>query len=306
MDLWQLHIFCKVIELKSFSKAGEAVHLSQPTISNHIKDLENHFGCRLIDRLAKEAVPTSAGRLLHRYARRLLSLKDEAESAMAEFQGRVTGNLHIGGSTIPGSYILPQLIGRFRQQYPDVMITLTIESTEKITQLVADGVLELGLVGAQAGDAKIRQQWVLEDRLGLIVPAAHRWAKREKVPVSELPAEPFILRESGSGTLQSLRENLSAEGIQIDALQVVARMGSTQAVCQAIKHGIGVSIVSRLAVSEEIESGTLKVIKIDGLNLRRNFYLTLHKHRSLSPLAKTFSDFLVSEIETVVQSSIRP
>lgn len=306
MDLWQLHIFCKVIELKSFSKAGEAVHLSQPTVSNHIKDLENHFGCRLIDRLAKEAVPTSAGRLLHRYARRLLSLKDEAESALAEFQGRVKGNLHIGGSTIPGSYILPQVIGKFNEQYPDVMISLTIHSTERIIKLVADGTLELGLVGAIAAESQIRQEWVLEDRMGLVIPPTHRWSHRERVVLSELPAEPFILRESGSGTLQSLEENLNAEGLRIDSFRVVARMGSTQAVCQAIKHGIGISIVSRLAVSDELKAGTLKVIKIEGLNLKRNFYLTRHKYRSQSPLARAFSDFLVREFETSAQSAARP
>ena len=305
MDLWQLHIFCKVIELKSFSKAGEAVHLSQPTVSNHIKDLENHFGCRLIDRLAKEAVPTSAGRLLHRYARRLISLKDEAESALAEFQGRVKGNLHIGGSTIPGSFILPEVIGRFNQQYPDVMISLTIASTDRIIKQVADGALELGLVGAAAAEAQIRQEWVLEDRMGLVVPPTHRWSQRKKVPISELPTEPFILRESGSGTLQSLEENLVAEGLRIDSFRVVARMGSTQAVCQAIKHGIGISIVSRLAVSDELKAGTLKVLKIEGLNLRRSFYLTRHKHRSLSPLARAFSEFLIHEFGKDAQSSAR-
>ena len=106
MDLWQLLIFCKVVEFKSFSKAGRAVHLSQPTVSSHIKDLEDHFDCRLIDRLAKEALPTKAGLLLYRYARRLISLRDETESAMAAFKGKVKGSLNLGGSTIPGAFVL--------------------------------------------------------------------------------------------------------------------------------------------------------------------------------------------------------
>lgn len=301
MDLWQLHIFCRVIELKSFSKAGEAVHLSQPTVSSHIKDLEDHFGSRLIDRLAKEAVPTAAGRLLYRYARRLLSLRDEAESALAAFHGQVKGNLRIGGSTIPGCHILPQIIGKFNQQYPDVIISLTIESTERIIRLVADGALELGLVGAMTADRQIRQQWVLEDQMGLVVPSGHRWSHRKMVMLDELAAEPFIMRESGSGTLQSLEENLNAEGLALDLFRVVATMGSTQAVCQAIKHGIGVSILSRLAVSDELAAGTFKALKIEGLNLKRSFYLTRHKHRSLSPLGSAFSDFLVREFGTDVQ-----
>ena len=306
MDLWQLHIYCKVIELKSFSKAGEAVHLSQPTVSSHIKDLEDHFGCRLIDRLAKEAVPTAAGRLLYQYAIRLLSLKDETESALAEFQGRVKGNLQIGGSTIPGSHILPQIIGKFKQQHPDVMISLTIDSTEKIVRAVGDGSLELGLVGATTAERQIRQDWILEDQMRLIVPTSHRWSQRKRVLLSELPLEPFILRESGSGTLQSLEESLNAEGLRIDSLKVVAKMGSTQAVCQAIKHGIGISIVSKLAVSEELGTGTLKALRIDGLNLKRSFYLTRHRHRTLSPLGSAFSEFLLREIGTDARSPAQP
>ena len=111
MDLWQLHIFTKVVELKSFSKAGAAIHLSQPTVSSHIKDLEDHFECRLIDRLGKEALPTKAGTLLYGYARKLLSLKGETETALAQFKGKTRGHLVVGGSTIPGGYILPLIIG---------------------------------------------------------------------------------------------------------------------------------------------------------------------------------------------------
>ena len=144
MDLWQLNIFCKVIELKGFSKAGNAVHLSQPTVSSHIKDLENHFECQLIDRLGKKAVPTKAGELLYRYAHKLIALRDEVESAMAEFHGNIKGRLVIGGSTIPGEYILPKHIGGFTMDYPRVSIALQIGDTENIIQDVLAGFLELG------------------------------------------------------------------------------------------------------------------------------------------------------------------
>ena len=122
MDLWQLHIFCRVVERKSFSKAAEIVHLSQPTVSSHIQDLEAHFGCRLIDRLSRQVVPTQAGRLLYSYARRLLALRDETETAMAQHQGRLTGNLVIGGSTIPGGYLLPGVVGLFKKRYPQMTV----------------------------------------------------------------------------------------------------------------------------------------------------------------------------------------
>ena len=110
MDLWRLQIFCRVVELKSFSKAAKAVYLSQPTVSSHIKDLENHFECKLVDRLGREVIPTKAGRLLYDYATKIIALKQEAENALAEFQGKIKGRLTIGGSTIPAGYILPPLL----------------------------------------------------------------------------------------------------------------------------------------------------------------------------------------------------
>ncbi|MEJ2098208.1 MAG: LysR family transcriptional regulator, partial [Deltaproteobacteria bacterium] len=113
MDIWQLKIFCKVVELKSFSKAGAAVHISQPTVSSHIKYLEEFYGIKLIDRLAKEAIPTKAGELLYTYAKRILALRHEAESAMAEFQGNMKGKLTLGGSNSPGVYLLPKILGAF-------------------------------------------------------------------------------------------------------------------------------------------------------------------------------------------------
>ena len=143
MDLWQLNIFCKVIELKSFSKAGRSVHLSQPTISSHIKDLEDHLDCRLIDRLSKEAVPTKAGELLYGYAKRILALRDDAEADLAEFTGILRGRLVIGGSTIPGTYLMPQLIAEFKKQYSDVIVSLKIGDTENIIEGILKGNLEL-------------------------------------------------------------------------------------------------------------------------------------------------------------------
>lgn len=296
MDLWQLHIFCRVIEHKSFSKAAEAVHLSQPTVSAHIKDLETHFGCPLIDRLSREAAPTQAGRLLYGYARRMLGLRDEAESAMSQYQGRTRGRLVVGGSTIPGTYLLPRVVGRFRRRYPEVQLSLAIEATAGIVAGILEGVLELGVVGAESDDKDILQQAVMEEEMRLIVPRGHRWAKRKKIALAELWEEPYIAREAGSGTLQSLQRHIGDLGRERRELSVVAEMGSTEAVCQGIREGIGVSILSPLAVAEGITAGRLKALAVEGLDLTRRFYLTTHRRRSLSPLATAFIEELKGEM----------
>lgn len=292
MDLWQLNIFCKVVELKSFSKAGHAVNITQPTISAHIKDIENAFGCKLIDRLPKEAIPTKAGEILYNYACRIIALKDEAHTAISQFLGEISGDLKIGGSTIPGTYILPKVIGGFKKKYPDVNISISIGDTQNIINNLLSGNIELGIIGAQSNDNKIKYLKLIDDEMRLIIHPHHKWANQKTIPLNLLLKEPFICREHGSGTLKSIKEILTKENCDINDLNIVAQMGSTEAVKQAIKSGVGVSIFSAVAAIDEIKAGSLKAIGISGLNLVRHFYLIKHKQRTPSPLSNIFENFL--------------
>jgi DNA-binding transcriptional LysR family regulator len=296
MDLWQLNIFCKIVEHKSFSKAAKIVQLSQPTISSHIKDLEDHFGCRLIDRLARESVPTKAGELLYQYARRLIALRDETEMAINEFKGKITGKLAIGGSTIPGCYILPGIIGAFTKCYPEVSINLYIGDTRKIIGDTIAGDCELGIVGAISKDSSVYQENLLEDDMRLIIPSDHKWARKTSIGLDMLLKEPFIIRENGSGTLESIQTNLHRMGRRIEDFKIAAVMGSTAAIIQGIKSKVGISILSTVAIAEDLQSEKLKALNIEGLDLKRSFYLTWHRHRSLSPLGRTFIEFLKKKL----------
>lgn len=296
MNLWQLHVFCKVIELKSFSKAGQHINLSQPTISSHVKELEDYFNCRLIDRMGKEALPTKAGDLLYGYARRLLLMSDETKSAMAAFSGKVAGRLVIGGSTIPGGFILPRIIGKFKQKYHEVSVSLSISDTRKIVEDTLSGLIELGIVGARASIKGILQEKLVEDEMHLIVPSDHKWASLRMVTVEMLKEEPFITREQGSGTLEAIKAGLSKKEIGFEELNMVAEMGNTTAVIQGIKSGIGVSILSPIAVEEELKAGSLAALKVKGVDLRRSFYLTRHSQRTVSPVAQAFIRFIKKEL----------
>jgi DNA-binding transcriptional LysR family regulator len=292
MDLWQLNVFCKVIEYRSFSKAGRQIHLSQPTVSSHIKDLEAHFGCRLIDRLSKEALPTKAGELLYTYACRLLAIKDEAESALAQFQGAIKGTLVIGGSTIPGVYILPRLMGAFNKAYPGVTVSLSVGDTQKIIDDVLANKLEMGIVGAETKDKRIVQERLIEDQMGLVLNEDHGWAAKKRVKLSALRQEPFIVREKGSGTRESIQQSLARCGSSLEEFNIVAEMGSTEAVIQGIKGRVGVSILSSIAVAGDVQAGILRSLEIEGLDLRRNFYLTRRRQRTASPLCEAFIAFI--------------
>ncbi|MBI5549928.1 MAG: LysR family transcriptional regulator [Desulfobacterales bacterium] len=292
MDLWHLKVFCKLVELKSFSKAGEAVRLSQPTVSSHIKELENYFGVQLVDRLSRQAVPTKAGELLYGYAHRLTKLRDEAEAAMAEFMGQIKGRLTIGGSTIPGGYILPRWIGLFAREYSQVRVALMVGDTAEILNRIAEGELDIGMVGARSDDRRLLQVALVEDRLCLAVPPGHPWARKRSVPIAALSGEPFIVREQGSGTQRTVEEHLAAAGIQTGALRIAAELGSTQAVLQGIKNGAGIAIVSTLALADDLKAGSLKRVTIEGLDLTRQFFLTRHRQRTPAPVCRAFVDFL--------------
>jgi DNA-binding transcriptional LysR family regulator len=292
MDLWHLKIFMKVVDFKSFSNAAKAVSLTQPTVSSHIKELENYFDCRLIDRLGKKAIPTKAGELLYSYSEKLMQVFKETETAMLEYLGKVSGKLAVGGSTIPGNYFLPRIIGKFLNTHQQVQIALTVGDTEQIIEDILSFKIDAGVVGARVDHPWIMQTQLLDDDMRLIVPAAHPWASKNKIHFSSLSSEPFIARESGSGTLKSIRNSLEQIGKNVRELNIVAEMGSTSAVIQGIKNRIGISILSTIAVKEELAAGTLKALKVDGLNLKRHFYLTVHQDRTLSPLCTAFVEFI--------------
>jgi len=294
MDLRRLEIFCKIAELQSFSKAAKAVLLSQPTVSEHIQSLEETLGIKLFDRLGRQVVLTKGGQLFYDYARRILSLYQETLQVLDQFQGRLRGNLSLGGSTIPGTYILPELLGRFKEEYPEVQITLRIGDTRQIIQGVLEGEIELGVAGAKKTDERLDYIEFVKDELILVTVPGHRWAERGSISVEELLEEPFIMREKGSGTREIMEQVLKGVGINSSELNIIAEIGSTEAVIQAVKKGMGVSIVSRRPVEEELGNGRLRPIHIQGVTFLRNFYIVTCRVRTLSPLAQAFKDFLLS------------
>ena len=294
-DLRQLEIFRKVVELESFSKAAEVVLLAQASVSERIANLENMLGLKLLDRLGRRVVPTRAGELLYKHALNLLEMKRLACAEMEDFLGISRGEVRIGGSTIPGEYILPRVMGVFGKKNPMIAVTLVIADSSEIENRVLEGGLELGVIGRKTSQRNLQSSPLWEDELVLAVPPGHRWASKEEVSTEELIKEPFILRESGSGTLKTTDDYLQSVGVEgISSLNIIARLGTSTAVKEGIKAGLGVSILSSLAMNTEFQTGILKQLKLKGLRMTRSFYLIRDKRRTPSPLCKAFMDFLIS------------
>lgn len=293
-DLRQLEVFCQVMELRSFSKAAEAVFLTQPTISGHIQALEEYLRTRLFDRLGKTIIPTRAGEILYTYAKQILRLRAEAQRELELFLGRVKGELVIGASTIPGTYILPELIGRFKSKNPDIYVNLILADTAAIVDQILDGTIEAGVTGAKLDCGKLSYRPFVRDEMLVALPANHRWAARYSIQPDELKQEPFILREPGSGTRMSTLEFLGQSGIEAKDLNVVAEMGSTEAIRHAIRAGLGISILSRRAVEDDLRSGLLSGLRLKGVDLWREFYVVVLHNRTLSPATESFIDILLT------------
>ncbi|MHC1744104.1 MAG: selenium metabolism-associated LysR family transcriptional regulator [Syntrophobacteraceae bacterium] len=292
MDIHRLEVFCKVIELQSFTKAADASFLTQPTVSEHIRTLEEMTGEKLLDRFGREVLPTPAGKILYKYARQMIQLRNEALQALDRYKGVLSGHLNIGASTIPGTYVLPALIGSFKAAYPTIQITLKISSSGQIVEKILDGTLEAGLIGAKWTDRRIVLEEAFADELILAVPPQHPWASRPSIPLEDLASEPFILRERGSGTRIVTVQALEAAGFDPSRLKPIAEMGSTEAIRQGIKAGIGVSILSAQAVAEDVERRTLVSVPLEGVRILRPFYLAQRKNRQASPLCAAFIEHL--------------
>lgn len=295
MDLRRLEIFVKVAELGSFSRAADALFLTQPTVSEHVRALEDSLGVQLLDRLGRGTTPTRAGTLLLGYARRMLALAREAAQAIEQFQGRVSGELTLGGSTIPGEYVVPELIGAFRGKYPDVRISLLIGGSREVQSWVEDGRVEIGVVGAAPSSRVIEGRPLMADELVVVVGAEHPWATRKTVSLEDLKPEPMILRERGSGSRETFERALEGVGLGLGAFRIVGEISSTQAIKQAVRAGVGVSLISRRAVEDECRAGLLACVKIRDLTITRAFHLITHRDRSRSPLAQAFLTFVESQ-----------
>ncbi len=298
MDIRALEVFCKIVELKSFSKAAEAVYLTQPTVSGHIKGLEEFVGLKLLDRLGREVVLTKAGELLYGYAKQILALRNQALQALEEYKGSLKGHLIIGGSNIPGEYVLPALLARFKAQHPEISITLRIGDSREIARGVLEGTYELGAVGAKFDDGQLIYTKLLEDELVVALPPEHAWVSRTAVSLAEVLGQPIILREVGSGSRKVFEDALRSAGLDTSSLTVVAEIGSTEAIRQAVKGGAGVSVISFRAIQEDLEHRTLRMIPLEGLRLTRDFYLIYHKNRSRSPLCETFATFVLNAVSS--------
>jgi DNA-binding transcriptional LysR family regulator len=298
IDFRHLETFCRVAELKSFSKAAEDLFLTQPTISGHILSLEQSLSLRLFDRRGREVCLTKAGEIFQEYASKILSSRKDLVNALSEFSHGIRGELSLGASTIPGEYLLPKLLGDFKKENPHFVISLKIADTEEIVQCVFQDNVEFGIIGAKLNHPSLHYEKYVVDEIIVVAPPHHPLIQKRRIDVDELLKEHWIIREEGSGTQMAVEKALRRKGKSLKQFNVVVKMGSTSSVKGGVKAGLGLAFLSKRAVDEELDQGLLFRIDVEGMEpMMRQIYIVYHRNRTFSPIGMKFLRFLKSKKE---------
>ncbi len=292
-ELSKFRVFLALAKTKSFSRAAEVLGISQPVVSIYVKQLEEEYRVKLVDRLGRKNVLTKDGELFLKYVREILRLEEKLREEFSAKRGVLKGKLRVGGSNIPGTYVLPRIVGGFLGQHKGVRLSVFIGDSMEVQRKVVEGELEFGVVGAVFDGKRLDSRPLLKDELVLIAP---REFEKERISPEDLSRLPYVQRESGSGTRKTVEAYLK-ERTGSQNLNVVLYLSSNEAIKRAVMAGAGLSFVSSLSVEDELSQGILKRVKVDGFDVTREFYLVKRKGKTLSPVGEALFNYFLERCE---------
>jgi DNA-binding transcriptional LysR family regulator len=286
MHLNQLWVFYHVAKHRSFSQAAEALFLTQPSVSNQVKLLEDAYGLKLFERFGRIRL-THPGEVLYTYAERIFTLVKEADGVIEELNGMKGGVLKISAGSTLGAYYLPDIIDRFRKKHPLVEIRMTSGYTQTVMEDILAFRSDLGLIGQAVHHPCIVATPLWEEELVLIVASGHPFARVRRIDTSRLQDQPFIMSERGSGVRTITDKLFARAGF---SPRIVMELGENEAIKRAVASGQGITIISATVARGELEAGTLRTVRLAGDRLIRPFYIIHHKDKYLSHLIRAFMD----------------
>lgn len=270
MENFRLRVFRTVADEASFRRAAERLHLSQPAVSQQIHALEQELSTTLFDRGKGRIRLTEAGVVLLRYARKGARLAEEARAALESLRGETSGRLRIGASMTITQYILPRMLGAFRLHHPRIELSILSGNTEHIVAALAKDSIDLGLIEGPVSSREVFRQRFFEDRMVLIVGRRYPWPPKATISVHALTQVPLLLRERGSGSRRVVELALRRAGLRLKDLRVAMELDSIVAIVSAVEAGLGAGFVSEWAVRKEVRLGTVRVVPVDALDIRRD------------------------------------
>ena len=273
MENFRLRVFRTVADESSFRRAAERLHLSQPAVSQQIHALESELGVALFDRGKGRVRLTEAGAAPRPYARKGAHRAQQALAALDLARGETAGTLRIGASLTVAQYILPRMLGAFRDLHPRVDLAVTSGNTENILAALSRGDIDVGLIEGPASSREVFRRRILEDRLVLIVGRKYPWPPKTPVPLRALTQVPLLMRERGSGSRRVVELALRRLGLRLGDLRIAMNLDSIVAIISAVEAGLGAGFVSEWAIQKEIRLRTVRVIPVEGLDIRRDMTL---------------------------------
>ena len=298
----RLQVFHTVARLLSFTRAAEALHMTQPAVTFQVRQLEEQFNTRLFDRTHNRISLTEAGARVFEYSGRIFEQYAEMENAVREMTGDVRGVLMIGASTTIAEYMLPALLGDFKASYPDVNVQLKVSNSDGIVHMVESNVIDLGVVEAPIVNKNLIVEVCRMDQLVAVVSPRHPLAGRETVSIDELLEYPYICREEGSGTRDVISDYMDQLGVNASRINLSMELGSPESIKGAVEAGMGVSIVSRATILKELQLNTLAEIRLEPV-LQRPFSFVHQKqkfrHRAMDELLEFARNYCKSHPEAV-------
>lgn len=297
MDIHQLKVFSSVFKNRSFSKASDELHLTQPTISDHVKTLEEELECKLFDRLGRTIIPTKEAEALYGHAAEIIEKADLTKDVIGRFKKEISGELIVGASTIPGTYLMPSLMAAFQKTHPGVSLQVFISDSKGIGEKVLKHELLIGVVGTKFTNGYLNYVPFIEDEL--IAVSSTSLIKKDMLALKDLVKFPMVLREEGSGTRKEVEKILESKDVILEDIKIAGIFGSTEAIKQAVKAGLGFSVLSRLSVADELKYRLLREIRLSDVQMKRKFYIITHKKRSLPLLHNVFFNYIKAKSKKV-------
>ncbi len=269
----RLQVFHTVAGVLSFTRAAEKLHMTQPAVTHQIRQLEEELNTRLFDRSNNRISLTAAGEQVLDYASQILTLYEEMHESIKTLTGDRTGLITIGASTTIAEYMLPGLLAEVGRQFPEVQIRLRVANTDTVVSMVADNLIDLGVVEGEVDNQILRVEQCHQDELQVVLPPDHALVNKSSIKSIELADYPFIHREDGSGTRSVIESYLNDQSMDESALNRPFELGSTEAIKGAVQAGVGISVVSRATVSKEIALGQLITLPLDPPLLRPLYFV---------------------------------
>jgi DNA-binding transcriptional LysR family regulator len=288
----RLKAFCLVVEMRSFSKAGEAIFVTQSAMSHLIKNLEDEIGVKLINRSGKKVIPTPAGWLFYNQSKKILEAYKTLGNDINKLIKEIKGPINLGASTTVAKYLLPQVLYDFSKRYPEVQINLTVSNTEAIINELQQGNIDLGIVEGNIKNKGIALEEIADDEIVLIASDENPLAKKGHITQQDFLFQPFIMPQAGSGLREFIEDFLQTLKMELKDIKVSMTLGDSELIVQMVQSGLGISFVSKWTVFRPIKEGTIKVLKLPGKSLYRKFYIACPDKEPSTMVTKTFFKFI--------------